>query len=122
MHWDLTLLILYGFTCHFTMHQKSHILMASVDFRVKLNELLIFVMHVERIATLLFLIWFGFRTVWYYPFILAALGYMVAFPMKIIEHTIKLHRNAWAVSISGIVFVPILLGLMVVHIINATSG
>jgi hypothetical protein len=33
-----------------------------------------------------------------------------------IERALKLTRNAWVISISGILFVPVLLYLMVAHI------
>jgi hypothetical protein len=68
-----------------------------------------------------FLVWYGYQTVWYYPLILAAIGFASTLVLTTIEHAIKLHRSAWAISISGILFVPVLLYLMITHI-NATTG
>lgn len=78
-------------------------------------------MSIEHIGGLLFLVWYGCRAVWYYPLILAAIGFPSTLVLTTIEHAIKLHRNAWAISISGILFVPVLLYLMIAHI-NAKTG
>jgi hypothetical protein len=78
-------------------------------------------MSVEQFGIPVFLIWYGFRTVWYYPLILVAFGFPTILVLTIIERATKLQRSAWAVSISGILFLPVLLYLMIVHI-NATAG
>lgn len=63
----------------------------------------------------------GYRTVWYYPLILAVLGFPATIVLTTIEHAMKLHRSAWAISISGVLFVPVLLYMMISHI-NAKAG
>jgi hypothetical protein len=120
-HPYLTLVILYAFTFYFSMHQSSHLTYLEVDRRVWLNPRLALLMSVEQIIVVLFLIWYGYKTVWYYPFILAAIGVPMTFVLVMIEKAIKLHRSAWAISILGVFFVPMLLYLMVAHI-NATAG
>ena len=60
------------------------------------------------------------KTIWYYPIVLALIGIPTTLLLKIVEHATKLHRIAWAISITGIVVVPVLLYLMVAHI-NATG-
>ena len=78
-------------------------------------------MSIEQIIIVLFLLWYGYRTVWYYPLILAAIGLPMTFVLTAIERAMKLHRSAWAISTSGILFVPVLLYLMISNI-NATAG
>jgi hypothetical protein len=117
----LTLVILYTFTFYFSMHQSSHLAHLEADRRVRLNPLLALLMSVEQLIIVLFLVWYGYRTVWYYPFILAGLGFPTTIILTTIERAMKLHRSAWAISISGVLFVPVLLYLMVSHI-NATAG
>ena len=120
-HPYLTLVILYTFTFYFSMHQASHLAYLEADWRVKLNRYLALLMSVEQIIVVLFLVWYGYRTVWYYPLVLAAIGFPMTFVLTAIEHAMKIHRSAWAISISGLLFVPILLCLMISNI-NATAG
>jgi len=103
------------------MHQASHLAYLEADWRVKLNPYVALLMSVDRIIVVLFLVWYGYRTVWYYPFILAAIGFPATIVLTTIEHAMKLHRSAWAISILGILFVPVLLYLMISHI-NTTTG
>jgi hypothetical protein len=117
----LTLVILYTLTFYFFMHRSGHLAHLSVDWRVRLNPSLAMLMSVEQIVVVLFLVWYGYRTVWYYPLILAAIGFPASIVLTTIEHAMKLHRSAWAISISGVLFVPVLLYLMISHI-NATAG
>jgi hypothetical protein len=120
-HPYLTLVILYTFTSYFSMHQSSHLAYLSADRRVRLNPCLAMLMSVEQIIVVLFLVWYGYKTVWYYPLILAAIGFPMTFVLTTIEHVMRLHRSAWAISISGVLFVPVLLYLMISHI-NTTAG
>jgi hypothetical protein len=120
-HPYLTLVILYTFTCYFSMHQSGHLAYLSADRRVRLNPCLAMLMSVEQIIVVLFLVWYGYRTVWYYPLILAAIGFPMTFVLTAIEHAMKLHRSAWAISISGLLFVPMLLYLMISNI-DAMAG
>ena len=103
------------------MHQSSHLAHVLADWRVILNPFLAIIMSVEKIIVVLFLVWYGYRTVWYYPLLLAAIGFPETIVLTTIEHAMKLHRSAWAISILGILFVPVLLYLMISHI-NTTTG
>ena len=120
-HPYLTLVILYAFTFYFSMHQSSHLAHLDAYRRGKLNPCLALLMSIEQIIIVLFLVWYGYRTVWYYPLILAAIGLPMTFVLTAIERAMKLHRSAWAISTSGILFVPVLLYLMISNI-NATAG
>src|ERR1700730_16022316 len=100
-HPYLTLVVLYTFTFYFSMHQSSHLAHLGANWRVRLNRFLAMLMSVEQIIVLLFLVWYGYRTVWYYPLILVAIGFPATFVWTTIERAMKLHKNAWAISISG---------------------
>ena len=103
------------------MHQCSHLAYLAADFRIKLNPTLSSLMTAEQFGIPLFLVWYGFTTVWYYPFILTAVGFPATMLLVMIEKAIKLHKSAWAISISGILFLPALLYLMMVHVSTAGS-
>jgi hypothetical protein len=117
----LTLVRLYTLDFYFYVHQTSHLAHLRDKPRVRLNPFLALLMSIEQIAGLLFLAWYGYRTVWHYPLILVAIGFPSTLILTTIEHAMKLHRNAWVISISGIVFVPVLLYLMIANI-NAAIG
>ena len=78
-------------------------------------------MSVEQIVVVLLLVWYGYKAVWYYPFILMGIGFPATIILTTIERAMKLHRSAWAISISGVLFVPTLFYFMVSRI-NATAG
>ena len=113
-HQDFTLIILSSLVSYFTMHQGSHLAYVSVG--TKLNPLLTLLMNIEQFAGPIFLIWYGIKTVWYYPLLLMAICFPGTIVLVTIERALKLTRNAWVISISGILFVPVLLYLMVAHI------
>ena len=78
-------------------------------------------MSIEQYAIPIFLIWYGFKTVWYYPLLLVAICFPGTIVLVMIEKALKLHRNAWVISIAGILLVPLLLYFMVAHINTAGS-
>ena len=121
MHQDLMLVILASTAFYFMMHQGSHLAYFNADFRVKLNPTLTLLMSIEQYAIPIFLIWYGFKTVWYYPLLLVAICFPGTIVLVMIEKALKLHRNAWVISIAGILLVPLLLYFMVAHINTAGS-
>jgi hypothetical protein len=120
LHQDFTLIILTSLATYFSMHQGSHLAYLSVD-RAQLNPVLTILMNIEQYAGPIFLIWYGFKTVWYYPFLLIAVCFPPIIVLAAIEQTLKLTRNAWVISVSGILFVPVLLYFMVAHVNTAGS-
>jgi len=111
----LTLVILYTCTVYFILHQGSHLSYLDAG-RVELSPIFSLLMRIEQLAWLLVLVWYGYRTVWYYPLELAAIGVPAVLVPMAIERAIRLTRHAWAISILGTIIVPVLLYLMVVHI------
>ncbi len=115
LHQDFTLIILSSLAMYFSMHQGSHLAYLSVD-RAQLNPVLTLLMNIEQYAGPIFIIWYGFKTHWYYPFLLMAICLPPIIVLVSIEQALKLTRNAWVISVSGILFAPVLLYFMVAHI------
>lgn len=78
-------------------------------------------MTIEKYGNPLFLIWYGFKTVWYYPFLLMAICFPGTIVLVRIEQALKLTKKAWVISISGILFVPVLLYFMFAHVNTVVS-
>jgi hypothetical protein len=114
------LAVICSFVSYFAMHQTSHLAYLGNDPRVRLKPALVLLMRVEKLAGLGVLVWYGYHTVWYYPLILVLVGFVGTFVLKAVEHVLNLQRIAWAISIFGIVAIPVLLCLMVVQIQRMT--
>jgi hypothetical protein len=120
LHQDFTLIVLASLASYFTMHQGSHLAWLSAGHS-QLNPTLALLMSIEKYASPIFLIWYGFKTVWYNPLLLIAICFPGTIVLVTIERTLGLTRKAWVISISGILFVPVLLYFMVAHINTAGS-
>lgn len=92
LHQDLTLAILASLAFYFAMHQGSHLAYLSVN-RVQLNPTLSLLMSIERIAVPIFLIWYGFKTVWYYPLLLSVIIFPGAIVLVSIEKALRLTKG-----------------------------
>jgi hypothetical protein len=106
---------LYSAAAYFRGHQASHI--AAIDAgQATLDPVL--VRGLLRSLTfgfwtfgapLALLLWYGYKTVWWH----AAAAFLVALVFRLvltgIEMKSGLTRNAWAISLAGIAFVPALL-------------
>src|SRR6516162_10584157 len=120
LHQDFTLIILASLASYFTMHQGSHLTWLSAG-HAQLNPTLALLMVVEKYASPVFLIWYGWKTVWYYPLILMAICFPGTIVLVNIEKALKLTQRAWVISISGILFVPVLYYFMLVHVSTVIS-
>lgn len=67
---------------------------------------------IAKVLGIAFLIYFGYVSHWHLPLILYALGYVGQFVLKLLEIRLGLHKYAWAISLSGVVALPLLLGYM----------
>jgi hypothetical protein len=88
----LLLAIPYTFVSYFAMHRSSHLAYLQVDPRVRLNPFIVFVMRIEQFLGVVFLIWYGYMTVWYNPVILLIVAFFGTFILKAIEHTLRLQE------------------------------
>jgi hypothetical protein len=114
-HQDFTLIVLASLASYFTMHQGSHLAWLSAG-HAQLNPTLALLMVVEKYASPVFLIWYGWKTVWYYPLILMAICFPGTIVLVSIERALKLTQRAWVISISGILLVPVLIYFMFAHV------
>jgi hypothetical protein len=115
LHQDLTLIILASFVSYFRMHQGSHLAYVNA-YHTQLNPTLTLLMYLGRYTGPIFLIWYGFKTVWYYPFLLMTVCIPGVIVLVSIEQAVRLTQRAWVISISGILFVPGLIYLMFTHV------
>jgi len=116
----VVLAVPYIFVSYFAMHRSSHLAYLSADPTITLNPIIVLLMRIEQICGLIFLIWYGYMTVWYKPILLIAIGFLGTFIIKGIEHALKLHRVAWAISIIGVLVIPFLLWFMVWQVRSTT--
>jgi hypothetical protein len=61
------------------------------------------------------------QDVWYYPFLLMAVCIPGVIVLVSIEQAVRLTQRAWLISISGILFVPVLIYFMFAHVNNLGS-
>ena len=120
LHQDFTLIILASLASYFTMHEGSHLTWLSAG-HARLNPTLALLMVVEKYASPVFLIWYGWKTVWYYPMLLMVICFLGTIVLVTIERALKLTQKAWIISISGILFVPVLFYFMFVHVNTVVS-
>ena len=105
-------LIVTYFLWHYLLaHQTSHVAYASQGLG-SMPTFLPFFGVTAKVLGIAFLVYFGYVSHWYSPLILYALGYVGQFALKLLEIRLGLHRYAWAISLTGVVALPILLGCM----------
>ena len=93
-------------------HQSSHVAALKTG-QATLGYWTATFMGLETFAGLLFLIWYGYQTHWYYAVILLCFS-LVARPLLIvIERIVGLTERAWIISVLGIVIVPVALAGLV---------
>jgi hypothetical protein len=105
---NLLVFALYSVVTWIIGHQSSHI--ASLkNGQATLNWALAFVMGLETFLGLLFLVWFGYRTLWYQAVLLLLVSLAVRPLLIIVERGLGLTQRAWLISTFGIILVPVLL-------------
>jgi len=105
--------LLYGTVSYFYGHQGSHL--ASVrSGQSRLNPLLVKILWLYNITFLpwLVLIWLGFHIVWYYPVAILIASFIPRLILISIEMKMGWTSNAWAISLIGIVTIPLGLACM----------
>lgn len=53
-------------------------------------------------------LYYTYKTVWWHGVVLAVAGLVLRFFISIVEGGLKLQRNAWAISLIGLLVIPIL--------------
>ena len=105
--------VMYSLFAYFLGHQASHLAAITVR-RAELRPRLALVLLVYRWVFFpwLFLIWYGYKTVWWYAVAAGVTGFAFRLIWTKIEMVTGAVRNAWAISLIGIPIVPVLLILM----------
>lgn len=111
----LVLVFAYSALSWFVGHQGSHLVAISKG-DAELNPALGFLMKLTSSVPVYvgLLVWLGYRTHWYYPLVLFALSFLVR-PLVFvsIERALGWDRSAWAISLIGILAIPLITFAMV---------
>jgi hypothetical protein len=85
--------------------------------RAMLNPVLLALIKICAVITLLSLlglsIYFGVKFGWFTALKFVGLAILVQFPISIVVFGLRLHRFAWAISLLGIILLPLFVGIMV---------
>lgn len=115
--WELA--ALSGLLGYLHGHQASHLVWISSG-RATLNPTLLRALMVSYkyayqwlfYLPWAFLVWYGYKTVWWYPIGAFVISVIFRLVLTAIETHTGLIKNAWAISLAGILLVPIALALM----------
>jgi len=110
------IIILAGVSLNILSYQSNHIREVE-QFRVRLSlsvvRLITATMWFTMIAFVGFTIYFGIKLGLLAAIKFFGLSILVQFPVAMIVYGLRLQRFAWAISLSGIVLLPLIVGIMV---------
>lgn len=109
----LSLILPFSLMAYFLGHQTRHLLALRANPETKANPAFKLLMALQIWASIVFLIWYGYKSNWYSPFLLFATSFPIKILLTKIEALVGLNKRAWMISISGIFFAPLLLVLMI---------
>ena len=97
-------------------HQASHVMAISVG-QAELNPALLkamvssysFAFRWFGLFPILFLVWYGYKTEWWYAVGAFVLSFIIRLALTKIEIASGLVRSAWIISLSGIVILPVVI-------------
>ena len=102
------LTVVFGLCAWFIGHQSSHCA-AYVTGKVELSRQVAVIMGLQTFLGAAFLVWFAYMDSFAHAAGLFALSIIVRFALVKLEGAVGLTRKAWAISLAGIVAVPVLL-------------
>lgn len=137
----ISLIIAYSLWYYFLGHQMSHVIYAQqghmplVPSRVGENFFALFlgenlggttarrlslflqytfplIVSIERVLGIALLIYFGYVSQWYLALVLYVIGFVGQFILVRVETAFGLQKQAWAISLTGIPVLPIVLVYM----------
>jgi hypothetical protein len=107
--------IMYSLVAYFHGHQGSHVVAVRLG-GAELSPVLTNVLNgygwLYPISWL-FLIWYGYKTIWWYAASVFVFGFVFRLLWTKLEMASGLIRNAWLISLVGIPVIPLLLVSMV---------
>jgi hypothetical protein len=108
-------IVLAGISLNVISHQSNHV-REVWNGRATLNPVLLLMINVIMYITLLSLlglsIYFGFKFGWLTALKFVVLSFLVQFPVAIVVFGLRLQRFAWAISLSGILLLPLFIAIM----------
>ncbi len=108
-------IVLAGVSLHILHHQSNHV-REVWSGRAMLNPALLTLINIIMYITILLLlglsVYFGVKFGWLTALEFAGLAILVQIPVAIIVACLRLHRFAWAISLSGIILLPLFMGIM----------
>ena len=112
------IVLLYGIASYFYGHQASHLMHIRAG-QAELNPTLTLILSIYGVLYLpwLVLLWIGYSTTWYFPLLVMLFSLPVRLALISIQSNLNLTKDAWAISLIGIVTVPIAL-LTIIFIVN----
>lgn len=106
---------MYSLLAYFQGHQGSH-LAAIKSGQAELNPVLLSILLIYNwlfFVPWLFVVWYGHKTVWWYAVGVFVIGWVSRLVWTKIGMVTGLIKNAWAISLVGILIIPALLLCMV---------
>lgn len=114
---SIIVFVVYAFVAWINGHQIGHIQYLKIG-QATLDPWLVTPMVLGIWIGMLFLIWYGYQTHWYYAVFLVCFSYLVRPFLVTIERRIGLTKQASMISMSGIVIVPIAVAGLVYLILS----
>jgi hypothetical protein len=109
-------IMLAGISLHILYHQQNHVVQV-MDGRATLNPTLLTLINISAAVSSLVLlglsIYFGVKFGWLTALKFVGLAILVQFGVAIIVFGLRLHKHAWAISLSSIILLPLFVSIMV---------
>jgi hypothetical protein len=120
--WELAVCV--ALLTWFFGHIEGHLRAMRRDQTVTLNSVLhgaIWLYHWFAWCPWLIPIYYGYRTIWWHGLVLAVAAVALRFIIGVVEGGIKLQRHAWAISLVGLVAIPVLAAASFVVLVQAVA-
>lgn len=112
----IALIVAYSFWKYFLGHQGSHIayiISHGGGINATVFQFLLWYNRLGAVFGLAFLIYLGYVSRWYIPLVVFALAFIGQGILVAIETKLRLQQHAWAISLTGLPILPIIMGFMV---------
>jgi hypothetical protein len=106
----------------FFSHIESHLRAMRGDKSITLDPVLygaVWLYHWFAWCPLLVPIYYGYRTVWWHGLVLLVTAVALRFVISVLEGGLKLQRQAWAISLVGLVLIPALAAASAMVLVQA---
>ncbi len=108
----IPLLIAYPVWYFFLGHQMTNVIYATRGLATH-PPFLPFFAGAARVLGAAFLLYFAYKSHWYFALILYLMGFVGQFVLVRIEMAFGFQKQAWAISLIGVLVLPIVLSYMI---------